>query len=942
MERSRKETEKNCYDNKSYMADQQGETYLPLSSRDCFGDRNPRFSKTMEENPQNTGIIQNTSHYPIFTSKRSRRKQVVIFMAVFCAVSLTAAIIAVLVVFLPEQGETVIFDTTRDDLFTNGQSTFSTESVVSQGTPVSPHPQIYHCRIRIVGGPYNRFTAQLLNTSSPLFIDLSKAFQEEMNRIFMQSQYQDIYNSTEVLSFRSGSVLVNYAVRMLRAVPSNDVRNATLHAISKNGTSGSFIFDRDSLTVSKADMSLSTTPRPPVCVSPVFLPLCFYKLYNSSAFPNALGHMSFRDFLTSGSRSVTWFWDSDCYAFKREFFCAAVAPRCANGGPVLPCRSFCIDAERSCSQSRHAWFLDCSTLPESADPDVCVPTPITDVCVPIEPGVCSVDYNATIFPNILGFRSRDAALEYHRKVVYIHRTFKCYKYLELFSCYTTNPKCVGTNTLIPPCRSLCEATFRRCRAFFDLTETPWLFILNCSDLPESLNTSVCLGGKEGQETKVCPNNETLCDGDRCVPKSWLCDGHQDCEDGSDEQSCPGECTAESYRCPGTQHCISWAKVCDGVPDCKRGLEENNCVRLENSTEGHLELFDNSMKTWRQVCADDWLTETGELACRHMGYSSLDSASHVDTTQSNPLVIAYNKNGTSPYFVGQIIIKNLTCLSKKAIGLKCSSFVCGTRPAYIPSGKRVVGGTSVHEGAWPWLVSLHAGPAEVFYCGGVIIDASWILTAGHCAQTYIQPEDIRIHAGIVRRGMYSRHLQVRVVQEIVRQPNYKKNLLQDDIALLRLASPLRYTDYVRPVCLPSRGLGIANETRCISAGWGRQANGNGGFERVARQVNLPVLPLDTCKTAASDQGVRRISLPVLDDKIICAGGEAGQDTCSGDSGGPLMYTNQKDGTWTLAGIVSRGLIDECGRTQVPALYTNVSTFADWIYNYTATTSELFNL
>jgi hypothetical protein len=44
--------------------------------------------------------------------------------------------------------------------------------------------------------------------------------------------------------------------------------------------------------------------------------------------------------------------------------------------------------------------------------------------------------------------------------------------------------------------------------------------------------SECRSGKF-----LCEPNEFKCDNDRCVQKQWLCDGDDDCGDGSDERNC---------------------------------------------------------------------------------------------------------------------------------------------------------------------------------------------------------------------------------------------------------------------------------------------------------------------------------------------------------------------------------------------------------------------
>lgn len=59
--------------------------------------------------------------------------------------------------------------------------------------------------------------------------------------------------------------------------------------------------------------------------------------------------------------------------------------------------------------------------------------------------------------------------------------------------------------------------------------------------------------------------------------------------------------------------------------------------------------------------------------------------------------------------------------------------------------------------------------------------------------------------------------------------------------------------------------------------------------------------------------------------ICAGGMRGEDTCAGDSGGPLMLS--VDNSWHLIGLVSYGP-QECG-TSSPGVYTNIFPYIKWI-------------
>lgn len=65
--------------------------------------------------------------------------------------------------------------------------------------------------------------------------------------------------------------------------------------------------------------------------------------------------------------------------------------------------------------------------------------------------------------------------------------------------------------------------------------------------------------------------------------------------------------------------------------------------------------------------------------------------------------------------------------------------------------------------------------------------------------------------------------------------------------------------------------------------------------------------------------------------ICASGQTGQDSCKGDSGGPLTNVTTDGLSPRRAyqiGIVSAG-IGPCGNTEIPSVYTRVDQFINWI-------------
>ncbi|EPQ05501.1 Chymotrypsinogen 2 [Myotis brandtii] len=83
----------------------------------------------------------------------------------------------------------------------------------------------------------------------------------------------------------------------------------------------------------------------------------------------------------------------------------------------------------------------------------------------------------------------------------------------------------------------------------------------------------------------------------------------------------------------------------------------------------------------------------------------------------------------------------------------------------------------------------------------------------------------------------------------------------------------------------------------------------------QQAALPLLSNAECKKFWGNK---------ITDVMVCAGA-SGVSSCMGDSGGPLVC--QKDGTWTLVGIVSWGS-GTCS-TSTPAVYARVTELMPWV-------------
>ena len=215
--------------------------------------------------------------------------------------------------------------------------------------------------------------------------------------------------------------------------------------------------------------------------------------------------------------------------------------------------------------------------------------------------------------------------------------------------------------------------------------------------------------------------------------------------------------------------------------------------------------------------------------------------------------------------------------------------------------RIINGSDATLGEWPSIVALVKSGQNAFdgqFCGGSFLGGRYVLTAAHCVE-FMDPAKLDAVIGINNlNNEGSEGIRVPVRRIYVHEDYFNSNLV-NDIAILELDREV--SSPAITIADATTRTSTAAGSRMSVAGWGTTTpSGSSVYPSVLQKVDVNLQDQSTCYMAMSGLNPSGISFNP-NSTNFCAGTANNEDSCRGDSGGPIIVAD----TGVQLGIVSWG-------------------------------------
>ncbi|XP_055546530.1 serine protease easter-like [Wyeomyia smithii] len=250
-------------------------------------------------------------------------------------------------------------------------------------------------------------------------------------------------------------------------------------------------------------------------------------------------------------------------------------------------------------------------------------------------------------------------------------------------------------------------------------------------------------------------------------------------------------------------------------------------------------------------------------------------------------------------------------------------------------------TSVFEFPWMAMIRFQMRKNGVIpFCLGTLLNTRYVLSVSGCMSKqktakvdhvrlgeHTESTDIDCTFDDRGRRLCAEHVMDVKIESIIRHPQFDVPMYTNDLAIVRMAADVQYSDHIRPICLP---LNSPHRTRIpdnlLITAWDMDLMAKNQYIGELRRYPQIKVDIDTCQRRLEAVGFA----PSLTEDRMCPQQLGPEFNCQRMAGAPIgAYVDMDGERFVQFGLWKFAPLNCTVRESVPALAMNLGRYLDWI-------------